>query len=143
MLRLWWRFRSERRGSQVVEFALIGPILIYLVLCIPVFAMFARTWIVISGAAREGARSASFYGVGNREGTAKEVAASAVYLEHGEYFEWTRDVEADVSGGMVTVRVTYWQPTFLPGLHRILNPGASERGATVPLTATATFKVEE
>lgn len=135
------RLRSQR-GSQVVEFALIGPILVYLVLSIPVFAMFARTWIVISGAAREGARAASYYGVSDRTARAKAVAASSVYLERGQYFRGEDDVQVEFQDGMVVVTVTYWQPTFLPLLHRILNPGAAERGATVPLRATAKFLVE-
>jgi Flp pilus assembly protein TadG len=50
---------SRRRGAALVEFALVAPILIVLMLGIVEFAWFAKNQLSVSNAAREGARIAS------------------------------------------------------------------------------------
>jgi|GEM_PF-1374749 len=147
------RLLRSQRGSQMVEFALIGPILVYLVLCIPVFGMFVRSWIVISAAARDGARAGALLGVSQREATAESNAAESVYLPHTgvgpsgsnkPFFNPATDVDAtvDKAAGTITVRVTYHQPSYLPLLAALLG-GSSSGQDTVPLTARATFLIEE
>jgi Flp pilus assembly protein TadG len=136
----------------MVEFALIAPILLYLVLSIPVFGLITRSWLVISAAARDGARQASLYNPSegsltdrDREELARRVAAGSVTLERGPggaYFRGTEDVEARVSGGMVTVTVTYRQPSYLPFLPLLLNPKGGPMRETLELRATARFVVE-
>ncbi len=140
-------FRSQR-GSQMVEFALLAPILIYLVLCIPVFGMFAHSWMVVSGAARAGARAASLLWVpGSREAVARKAADQNMYLRRAQgdivYFDPKRDVEVQISGGAVTVWVTYHQPSYLPFLSGLLGGSGEAGGDTVPLTAAATFLIEQ
>lgn len=148
--RLGWRqLLRSRRGSQMVEFALLAPILIYLVLCIPVFGMFVRSWIVVSGAARAGAREASLLRVqGSREAVARQAADQNIYIakEGGNgavYFDPARDVKVKSSGGRVTVSVTYHQSSYLPLLSALLGGSSQSGGDTVPLTASATFQIEQ
>lgn len=113
----------EERGSQIVEFALIAPILIYLVLMVPVLGMAVRAWVVVEGAAREGARVLAVTG-------STTVACDRAYREvtlygqlaakSGEADLFRRsDITFNEATGEVTVR--YRQPTYLPGLGLLLN----------------------
>lgn len=140
-----------KRGSQMVEFALIGPILVYLVLCIPVFGMFVRSWMVISAAARDGARAGAVLVDSGREGRARAEAVKSVYLPYqgptskGQavtYFNPAKDVEVNVGSDTITVSVTYYQPSYLPLLGSLLG-GSGSMGETVRLTARATFWLEK
>lgn len=146
---MWLRrlLRSER-GSQMVEFALIAPILIYLVLSIPVFGMFVRTWIVIAGAARAGAREACLLSVkdGQRELIARNAAAKNIYIPKSGsgkvYFDPEQDVKVQVSGDEITVSVSYHQPSYLPLLGALLGGDGPTMPDSVRLTASATFLIE-
>ena len=53
------RFGKNEKGVAAVEFALIAPILVLLVLGIIEFGWLFNGWITINGAAREGARIAT------------------------------------------------------------------------------------
>jgi len=136
----------------MVEFALIGPILIYLVLAIPVFGMFTRTWLVISAAARDGARAGALVSSSDsaRRSRAIAEASASVYLPHTAtvggrthtYFDPSRDVAVFIDGTHITVAVTYHQPSYLPFLGTLLGGSGSRPGETVPLTARASFRLE-
>lgn len=135
----------------MVEFALIGPILIYLVLCIPVFGMFVRSWMVISAAARDGARAGAVLVDSGRKARAEAEAVKSVYLPYQgpsgkgkgvTYFNPSNDVVATVGTDTITVTVTYHQPSYLPLLGSLLG-GSGSGGDTVPLTARATFWLEK
>jgi Flp pilus assembly protein TadG len=56
--RLFRRFKKNERGASLVEFALVFPILLLLVLGIIEFGWAFNGWIILTGAAREGARVA-------------------------------------------------------------------------------------
>ncbi|MBY6275747.1 TadE/TadG family type IV pilus assembly protein [Symbiobacterium thermophilum] len=142
------RLLRSQRGSQMVEFALLAPILLYLVLCIPVFGMFTHSWMVVSGAARAGARAASLLRVqGSREAVARQAADQNMYLRRSDgdlvLFDPARDVQVRVQGGTVTVQVTYHQPSYLPLLSALLGGSGEAGGDTVPITAAATFVIEQ
>lgn len=142
------RLRRSERGSQMVEFALIGPILIYLVLCIPVFGMFVRSWMVISAAARDGARAGAVMVQGNREARARNEADGSMYLARSTskgtpYFSPGSDIQVTTDAETITVSVTYHQPSYLPLLGTLLGGGGSGMADTVPLTARATFWIEK
>lgn len=51
------RSRQRRRGTSLVEFALIAPLLIMIMLGILEFAIIARNQLMLANAAREGART--------------------------------------------------------------------------------------
>lgn len=53
------RLRLRRRASTIVEFALVLPILLVLLLGVMEFAWLGRTHLALANAAREGARTAA------------------------------------------------------------------------------------
>jgi hypothetical protein len=53
------RIKTRRRGSTLVEFALIVPVLLAMLLGIIEFGWLAKNHLVLANAAREGARAAS------------------------------------------------------------------------------------
>lgn len=56
-----WRSRNGERGEAIVEFALLAPILIMLLLALVDFGRVFDAWVITTNAAREGARYASVY----------------------------------------------------------------------------------
>lgn len=56
---LFYRFKKNDRGVAAVEFALVAPVLILLVLGIIEFGWLFNGWVTITSAAREGARIAT------------------------------------------------------------------------------------
>lgn len=143
------RLLRSQRGSQMVEFALIGPILIYLVLCVPVFGMFVRSWIVISAAARDGGRAGAVLMAGSREDRAAKAADHSIYLPRTSpgskttYFDPVKDIDVTVGTETITVAVTYHQPSYLPLLGALLGASGPKMADTVPITARATFWLEK
>lgn len=61
------RFRGER-GQAILEWALIMPLLVFLVLGVFVLSILINTKLGASGAAREAARNYAIYGDGGRAG---------------------------------------------------------------------------
>lgn len=153
---MWRRLRSQR-GSQMVEFALIAPIMLFLVLSIPAFGMTVRSWIVVSSAAREAAREAGLYrqNISDDQRRARAVAMAAnevlATLPAGEpkkpgdpppYFHAARDVSVAVASGKVTVTVSYRQPAYLPLLSKLLNPSSTYSEEEIVVESSATFFLE-
>ncbi len=54
--------RRDERGEALVEFAILAPILILLLLAMVDFGRVFDAWVVSTNAAREGARYAAIYG---------------------------------------------------------------------------------
>ena len=61
--------KDEQRGQSLVEFALVLPIFLVLVLGIVDFGMGLRAWITVTNAAREGARVGAVYAEAGTSGT--------------------------------------------------------------------------
>lgn len=132
----------EERGSQIVEFALIAPILLYLILMVPVLGMLVRSWVVVEIAAREGARTLAVTGD-------PEVACQRAYREvtvygglpeggdDGTFFRRSY-ITYNVAEGRVTVE--YRQPSYMPGLGLLL--GGRRLDDTIPVRGEATFMPE-
>lgn len=149
------RRRDSERGSEIVEFALIAPILLFMVLAIPVLGLLVRSWIVVSGAAREGARQGALWHKNiqqsDRVSSAVSHAVSAVDLERdaqgtmlgeGPYFRETKDVHVSFEGQFIVVSVTYRQPTYVPLIGRLLGPSGGDMDELVEVTATSKFLME-
>jgi Flp pilus assembly protein TadG len=60
-VRRWRRIRSER-GAELIEFAIVTPLLLLILAGIFDFGMLFRSWEVVTNAAREGARVGSLPG---------------------------------------------------------------------------------
>ena len=125
--------RRSEKGQSLVEFALVVPLLLLLVIGI---AEFARAWMarnVMTGAARETARIAA---VNSTPGLA-ESRGYAVLTAAGITTDRNVAVADDNAAyGTVTATVTYQFPItvvgFVPGL----------AGTSITLTSTTTMRKE-
>lgn len=129
---------QDERGSQIVEFALIAPILIYLLLMVPVIGMLVRAWVVAEIAAREGARTLAISG-------SPELACERAYQEVTLYgglpegdpaapFFQRSFITYNAAQGRVAVE--YRQPTYMPGLGLLMGGGPMDEQITVRGEAT-------
>ena len=120
-----WNARSDR-GAVAVEFALIFPILIVILIGIIEYGSMFNAQLLVTGAAREGARAMSV------SGSVAQAQSAAVDASDGlAPALTTADVNVSsatcTDGSDVTVTITYVKP-FLTGFF----------GASLPLTGTAT-----
>ena len=139
------RWRSDE-GAELIEFALVLPMLLLVVLGIAEFGFMFQRYEVITNAAREGARIAVLPGYSTTD-VQNRVAA---YVTQGRVPTTTTnptvtviDVDIPLPGGVPIgakrVTVTYAHTyMFLPGIGAMF--GASY--ATVPLTAVAEMRTE-
>ena len=127
---------KEEKGQNLVEFALVVPILLLLVFGI---AEFGRAWMtrnILTGAVREAVRVAVVPGPGNTwNGPAAEARGNQILASAG--IPATVSVpDPGVAFGTVTATVTYNFPViiigFIPGLN----------SSTLPLTSTTTMRRE-
>lgn len=132
----------DARGSQIVEFALIAPILIYLLLMVPVMGMLVRAWVVAEIAAREAARTLAISG---NTALACERAYQEVTLYGGlpegdsaNPFFQRSFITYNAAEGRVAVE--YRQPTYMPGLGLLL--GGDPMDEQIPVRGEATYMPE-
>lgn len=130
----------------MVEFALVAPLLLFLLIGMVVLGLAINAKIVVSGAAREAGRSYAVYkSYDQARQRAREAIVGGGLPEEfqGEIlFDPYQDVEIDRTGDYVTSTVTYRQPTFLPLLPRLINPDAEPWQPFLQLTSSAVFRVE-
>ena len=126
---------SSERGQNLVEFALVVPMLLLLVFGI---AEFGRAWMtqnILTGAAREAVR---LLAVPDPPGgpTAAGNRATAVLASAGITTAAIAVADAPAAFGEVSVTVSYNFPVvvvgFIPGLNN----------ATIPLSSTTTMRRE-
>lgn len=137
--------RNHRKGSALVEFALVAPLLILVLLGIMVMGVMINAKIVVAGAAREAGRT---WAIVKRDDTARTRAADAIrdgglkWTANGKVlFEPSRDVHVTRRGAdWIEVTVTYKQPTFVPLIAELMD-GIGADGL-VTLRSTAIFRVE-
>ena len=138
------RMRSvQRRGSAVVEFALIVPILLALLMGIIEFAWMARAQLMVANAAREGVR---FAALGNTSTNVRtriintasalnpDVTTAQITQEQTPdrttstptYYAWPADTTATLpkngvaAGNLIRIRVAYPQRS-LTGFFPFMN----------------------
>lgn len=121
------RCATQRRGATVVEFALIVPLLLALLMGIMEFAWMARTQLTVANAAREGVR---FAALGNTSTNVQtrivntatvlnpDVTAAQITLDQTSdrtsadpaYYAWPADVGTKngvPAGNLIRIRVGY------------------------------------
>lgn len=128
---------QTERGQAIVEFALLVPIMLVLVIGI---AEFGRAWMtrnILTGAAREAVRAAAVETQANAYNSAKTIAdailvsaAIPVTLQPGDF-----DDSVDTPVPTVSVSITYNYSVIITGFI----PGVP---ASFPLTGTATMRRE-
>jgi Flp pilus assembly protein TadG len=153
MKRLFRRWRADE-GAQLVEFALVLPLLLLVVLGIAEFGFLFQRYEVITNAAREGARMAVLPGYSSPMGQAAVaarvqayVAAGRVPVSGGTPGNPTVLLANDtipVAGGLPPVNVkrvtvTYTHTyMFISGIAGLFGNAYT----TVPLTAVAEMRTE-
>ena len=142
------RFFRCSRGQAMVEFALVAPVLIFLLVAMMVFGITLNSKLVVTGAAREGGR---YYAVHSSEPDVAAETRNKVRqsLENGglpvtpERFNPASDVQISDSGDYVYVTVRYRQPTFAPNTEKLLSSSAQSWGSYFTLQSTAVFRKEQ
>ncbi len=120
------RNRRER-GAVAVEFALVAPLFLAILLAIIEFSNFFRVQIGVTQAAREAARSMA---INNNQGTAKAAAAAASPAIDPSGFSYVFSPASCGSNQTVTVTITYSLKTVSGGALQSLT------GAIMPSTVT-------
>ncbi|WP_242867281.1 TadE/TadG family type IV pilus assembly protein [Thermotalea metallivorans] len=128
------KFWHKEEGQAIIEFTLVLPLLLFIVLASIVFILALYGKIIVIDAAREGARAEAL-------GTTTALLKVQETIENGGL---NKDnlAEVNVTRGptYVSVRVKYNQPSILPGIPRLI--GGTAWGDSFPLTGTSLFKIE-
>jgi hypothetical protein len=146
-LKLLRRLVPSERGAELIEFALVLPMLLLLVLGIVDFGFLFQRLEVVTNAAREGARIAvlpsySAYDIRLRVNT--YLTEGGVPVSPGNPIINVYDVPVPLGPGATVVdayqvQVTYFHSyLFLSGLSRLFGGSFS----TVPLKAVSTMRIE-
>lgn len=119
--------RSMSHGQSTVEFALVLPLIVFILMVIIQVAVSLSCYLSVSNASRQGARSASCSNDVEAGRTAAVQAAGGLPGDRAAI-----DVEfpeGRSKGSPVRVTVTYKMPFLLPGVARII-PSVTFRKAT-------------
>jgi Flp pilus assembly protein TadG len=119
---------GSERGAAAVEFALVLPILVLILFGVIEFGGVYNAQLMVTGAAREGAREMA---VGGDPADAEAAAVAAVVVAGADALDVTVSPATCAAGSDVTVTVVYDRP-FLTGLF----------GATLELTGLATRRCQ-
>lgn len=95
------RIKKNERGAAIVEFALVLPLLLVLVIGLIEFGWIFNGWIILTGAAREGARAA----ITNPD------AAIEMVNNHAADFPGDYSAGISVAGERITVTVSGTLPS--------------------------------
>jgi Flp pilus assembly pilin Flp len=103
------RHARNEHGQTAVEFALVAPILIVLLLGIIQIGIAFHDYVTITDAARAGARQAivARFGPGNFDAAKQAVRNSAPGLDQVKLIPQVTDPSGMTAGSLVTVTVTY------------------------------------
>jgi Flp pilus assembly protein TadG len=108
---------KSEKGQSLVEFALIVPVLILLLLGIVDFSRIFHAYLTIDHAGREAARAAS---IGKDVGTITSIAinqGSSIGLTTGQV-----NVSTGSSGSNATITITYPVTFLTPIIGKIVSP---------------------
>jgi len=115
---------KNQKGQSLVEFAMILPLLLLLVMAIIEFGIMLNSYLAINNAAREGAR-AGIVGSSSTEIQNMIISASPG-LDAGDLtIAITPDDGSRRAGDTLTVKVTYNYHFTIPILSSILNNAVS------------------
>ena len=132
------------RGSQLVEFALIFPLLLLVVMGVVDFGLMFQRYEVLTNAAREGARVAALPTYGSADVTNRVTQYLAGSGVTGATTTYLTPAPVNVGGACITLRgatVTYAYSFIGLGGIITLFPGGSGF-TTKTLTATALMRYE-
>jgi Flp pilus assembly protein TadG len=122
---------TRERASASVEFALVLPLVLSMVLALLQVGLLVKDQLVLEGAARAGAREGA---VNHDDGAVRQAAVEAAVSLDPNGLEVAVEREGG-AGDAVTVRVTYHDDPAVPGVGWLFPE-------TVDLTATASMRQE-
>lgn len=134
---------ANERGSGVVEFVLMLPLLLVLTMSVMVFSLAAHADISVVNASREGARvlAVTQDAAQARQRAVEEITANLRTTWGADsLFSPASDVQIQMNSGYGTVTVTYRQPTLVPGIGIFL--GGRAWDSFIPLKAVTTMQLE-
>src|SRR5690242_15968932 len=118
--------RHKQRGTQIVEFALVLPILIFLVMAVTEGAAFIRTHQVLNNAAREAARTASAVEnlngwdlVTQQNSIAIQAACNYLRSNNGAFVNWSATSDTTCSDAAFTIQVTRLEGVDAPSVNGV------------------------
>ena len=126
---------KNERGSEVIEFVILFPILIFLIFGAITFFLATYSKIIVADAAREGARAGALAASGEVESVAREKVRDVIDGAAVNAFEITQidvTVEDDDPYELVNVKVT--------GSHSSLVPAVVK---PMTISSTGVFKREK
>ena len=118
------RERTRGEGQATVELALLLPFLVVLLMCVVQTALVARDAVLVSHAARVGARVAA---VEPSMDAVRSAVASAAGLEPQRL-----QVERRAEGTLVRVTVSYRSPTEVPLVGALVGDVHLSESASMP-----------
>ena len=118
---------SGERGSAAVEFALVLPLALILVLGLVQVGVFARDRLLVEAAARAGARTAAV--TDDLAAVRAAALTAAPALVDGNLA--LEVVRAGIRGDPVSVRVTYLDPVRVPFVGWLIRDGVTMTTTTV------------
>lgn len=144
VLRQWPVFTRDARGQNLVEFAILAPLLLFLLMGIFEFGRAWNVYQVVVNAAREGGRVAALpTGFANADSVQSRVATylASAHLDPQSASVQLQDVEG-ATGSIASVSVSYpYDFRFVGPLARMLSSG-STIGGDVLLQSTVTMRNE-
>jgi len=113
--------RRSERGSAVVEFALVLPLVLLVVLALVQVGLFARDRLLVEAAVRSAVRAAA---VQDDEAAVRAAALAAApgLVDANLTLSITR---SGARGSPVTVHVTYLDPVRVPFVHLFVGDGVT------------------
>lgn len=123
------KYLRNNRGQALVEFALIVPVLLLLVLGIMEFSMVIHQYMVVAGASREGARAAALGDSNDAVEAAVQNAATG--LDSTKLIVTPVPSPTRTQGEAVTVTVTYPFKPITPLIGAFFSEDYRIKGVTV------------
>ncbi|MGI6308985.1 MAG: TadE/TadG family type IV pilus assembly protein, partial [Dethiobacteria bacterium] len=132
----FFRFKKNDQGQSLVEFAIILPLLLLVLLGIIQFGIIFSSYITVTTAAREGARVAI---VGADDITIKnkvtETVSASAFLNEIDSGDIEIEPESRIQKHMVTVTVNASAKIVVPFLNYLA-------GESFPISSSAKMRVE-
>jgi Flp pilus assembly protein TadG len=141
VIRSFARARCER-GSELIEFAIVAPLLILLVAGIFDFGMMFRTYEAVTNAAREGARVGVLEGYAPADVKDRVDAYMAAAGLSGPYTVAVADAPVATGAGTFTARSVTVNYTYQYAVLGVIGAAFGGSYTTVPLKAVSVMRIE-
>lgn len=126
-------FLRNQKGQSLVEFAIILPLILLIVMGIAQFGLLFNSYLTIQNATREGARTGVVGGTNNE--IRQSILNTSPYLKEENLTIHINPKDNRRSGETLTVQIIYNYPLTVPIINNIL-------GKTVQLNAQTSMRIE-